>query len=67
MKEIGIATTNGKDNLCKIEYNFDTGVLTNLMAKHEKTLSLDEYNRMKENTIKRFKERGYSLTFEVTQ
>ena len=65
MKEIGVATTNGIDNKCEIEYDFETGILFNKTYNHKKKMDKIEYARVKNNTIKSFKNNGYKLSFTI--
>ena len=67
MKEISrICDKEGK-NKSKVIYNFETEILQGQNLSYSKSMGLKEYKKIKENTIKQAKIKGWNLTFEIVK
>ena len=59
MKEISRVCNKEKTDHSKVTYDFETNTLQG------QSMPLEEYNKVKATTIKRAKQEGWNLTFEL--
>ena len=63
MKELAKVSSKEGTNQSQVEYNFETNVLHN--ETYKTPMSVEEYNKVKTQTIKMSKEKGWNLSFEM--
>ncbi len=61
-KEFNLETKKYKNINSQVKYNLETNTFTNALGV-ERPMSLEEYKKIKESTIKTAKERGFDLKF----